>query len=942
MAGSFQIPGAPIAHDPEAGAAALAGLGVVPDGFRTLLGNAASASPYLAGLIAKEAAWVQDVAAAPADAVFAEILAELDAPFDADSAAARLRRLKGWAALWIALADLGGTWTLDQVTGGLSRFADAVLDASVRGLIAAELGRGTLPGFAAGDDPGKTGYVVLAMGKLGAGELNYSSDIDLIVLFDETKFAPEDHAAARKVFIRVTQRLVKLLSEMTADGYVFRTDLRLRPNPSATPVCIAMDAAEHYYESLGRTWERAAMIKARVAAGDFAAGEAFLDRLSPFVWRRSLDFAAIRDAEDMVLKIRAHKGLKGPISFAGHDMKLGRGGIREIEFFAQTHQLIFGGRDASLRDRRTMASLDGLAQAGRVDRDVAEGLKSALCHHRMIEHRIQMIDDAQTHKIPEDPAKIARLAALCGWDDADRFAASVTGQLEAVHQATDLRKSSDKQADGGRPRSGNAAHTDAEIPAEIAHLVEQHYDVWHGLPALRSARARESFESLTPRLQDRAAKAVDAGRFLDQFGNFLSVQPAGIQLFSLFEANPPLFDLLLDICSTAPEAAHYLASNPSVLESVLDRAFFVPLPELDELQADIQARLRGQDDYETCLDIVRIWKKEAHFRAGVHFLRGLADAPTTGAAFSTIAEACVRALLPVVQDHLSGRFGPPPGRGMSVIAMGKLGSAEMTATSDLDLIVVYDADGVDETSGRRQIASSAYYAKATQTLISALTVPTAEGTLFEVDMRLRPSGKKGPVATGLAAFRDYQKNDAWTWEHLALTRARVIAGPDDLAGDVDAAIAEVRGTRADPARVIADVNEMRVRLNTEKPGSNFWQMKPGLGRMMDCELLIQAGAVISGISDARAARPVLARLAETGWMDARDAADLAEAHALYAAVQQVARYVGAGFDPDSQAEARALVLKVTECADIEALTARLIAVQDRAAEILARHLGAAA
>jgi len=405
------IPQTPLAYDLDRGAEVAGLYPRLPSKAVELIAGTAGSSQYLAGLLVKEQDWLERSLSTPIDAVFQAILSEIDV---ADLARS-LRIAKGRAALLIALADLGGIWDVEQVTRALSDLADRCISLGLSQFLAAEFGRGKLPMCAEGDLETDCGMSVIGMGKLGARELNYSSDIDLIVLFDETRFDPDDYAQVRKVLVRVTQALVKLLSENTADGYVFRTDLRLRPDPSVTPVCIAMVAAEHYYESLGRTWERAAMIKARPVGGDLAAGQAFLERLQPFIWRRHLDFAAIQDAQDMLLKIREHKGLQGALNFPGHDMKLGRGGIREIEFFAQTHQLIFGGRDPSLRGSGTVATLRDLAASGRVEAETSTQLISAYREHRALEHRIQMLDDAQTHLIPKSSEKLEQLASLCGF-----------------------------------------------------------------------------------------------------------------------------------------------------------------------------------------------------------------------------------------------------------------------------------------------------------------------------------------------------------------------------------------------------------------------------------------------------------------------------------------------------------------------------------------------
>ena len=424
---------------------------------------------------------------------------------------------------------------------------------------------------------------VLAMGKMGAGELNYSSDIDLIVLFDETRHDPDDYAELRRGFIRVTQQLVKLLSEITAEGYVFRTDLRLRPDPSVTPVCIATEPAEHYYESLGRTWERAAYIKARACAGAVAAGEAFLDRLRPFVWRRHLDFWAIQDAQDMRLRIRAHKGLAGPLAVPGHDLKLGRGGIREIEFFTQTRQLIVGGRDEGLRQRATLPALAALADRGWVDRDTAEQLAEAYVAHRELEHRLQMLEDAQTQRLPESAAGLARLADFCGAASVEAFSADLRARLETVSALTEPFFAHE-------PRHAADAPAPEAIFAEPA-AARDRIAAWSRLPAFRSERARTIFRRLEPELMRRIAEAASPDAALASLDAFLGRLPAGVQLFSLMEANPPLLDLLVDICGTAPELARYLGANAGVLDAVISTDFYRPLRGAAELRADLAERL---------------------------------------------------------------------------------------------------------------------------------------------------------------------------------------------------------------------------------------------------------------------------------------------------------------------------------------------------------------
>ncbi|MGY6548663.1 MAG: [protein-PII] uridylyltransferase family protein [Roseinatronobacter sp.] len=862
----------PLPHDRAAGAEARAALpGLAPD-LGALIEGAAGCSPYLRGLMTREAFWLENALAhAPQHSVDAELagLAEIALP----DLSARLRQAKRRVALIAALADLGGVWTLDQVTGALSDLADATTHAALVALVSEEIRRRKLPGATPEDAASGAGMVVLAMGKLGARELNYSSDIDLICLFDETRFAPEDFHEARAAFIRITRKLCGLLSDHTAEGYVFRTDLRLRPDPSVTPVCLSMDAAERYYESVGRTWERAAYIKARPCAGDLDAGWRFLNTLRPFVWRRHLDFAAIQDAHDMRLKIKAHKGLGGALALEGHDIKLGQGGIREIEFFTQTRQLIAGGRDPDLRGRRTVDGLAALAGKGWIPQDVARKLTAHYIEHREIEHRLQMVQDAQTQALPQSPEGFDRLARFMGEAETDVFRARLDGRLREVAELTEGFFSPDTRA-CPEPDLSDAAR------AIVAGWV--HY------PALRSSRAKELFKRLRPVILTKLQDAADPDAALVQFDRFLGGLPAGVQLFALFDANPQLIDLIVDICATAPRLAAYLSRNAAVLDSVIGGRFFAPWPDTASLQRDLADALAGLSDYERRLDLARAWAREWHFRVGVHHLRGLIDAFEAGTQYAALADAVLGALWPVVVAEFATRHGPPPGGGAVVLGMGSLGAGRLNAASDLDLLVIYDADLSDQSDGPRPLDARSYYARLTKAFVSAITVPTAEGRLYEVDMRLRPSGRQGPVATGLAAFESYQQREAWTWEHLALTRARPVAGNMALGARIESFRQALLADKASGAHVAQDVAEMRARLAEAKPAHGLWDAKSGPGRLMDIELLAQFCALRAG-SLARRVEAQLRAGVKAGLLTAESEADLLRAYRLCWTLQATGR-----------------------------------------------------
>ncbi|MES2144000.1 MAG: glutamine-synthetase adenylyltransferase, partial [Pseudomonadota bacterium] len=696
----------PRAHDPHAAAEARRLLPGAGGRVGDLVAGTAGSSSYLLGLMARETPWL-DVAlqSAPED-VMADILAALHtAPPDALAAA--LRQAKRRVALIAALADLGGVWTLQEVTGALTDLADLAVTCALRSQVALEIARGKLPGGRDADAADGAGMVVLAMGKMGARELNYSSDIDLICLFDDARYQGGE-AEARAAFIRVTRRMTALVSDITADGYVFRTDLRLRPDAGATPVCLSMSAAEAYYEAEGRTWERAAYIKARPAAGDLSAGARFLQALTPFVWRRHLDFAAIQDAHDMRLRIRDHRKLHGRLQIEGHDLKLGQGGIREIEFFTQTRQLIAGGRDPALRDPTTLGGLAALAGAGWVPPDVAAELADHYRAHRMVEHRLQMVGDAQTHLIPASAEGIARIAALCD-EDAPVFRRTLLDRLARVEALT---------GDFFAPSAPAPAAAQAPTLSEdAARIVEG----WQRYPALRSNRAQTLFRRLLPGLLARLDQAADPAEALMALDGFLQGLPAGVQIFALFDANPSLIELIVDIAATSPALARYLARNAAVLDAVIGGAFFAPWPGEVLLAADLATAMARQADYEGKLDAARRWLKEAHFRVGVHHLRGLIGAVEASAAYADLAGAVVAALWPAVVQDFAGKHGPQPGRGAAVLAMGSLGAGRLNAASDLDLIVIYDAAGVETSDGPRPLATRPYFARLTQALVTALT-----------------------------------------------------------------------------------------------------------------------------------------------------------------------------------------------------------------------------
>ncbi|MFA5899298.1 MAG: bifunctional [glutamine synthetase] adenylyltransferase/[glutamine synthetase]-adenylyl-L-tyrosine phosphorylase [Hyphomicrobium sp.] len=825
-----------------------------------LLAGAFSGSPYLTSLIEREPQRLQRILTHPPAEHAAALKRELGTWLETATTRAEvmraLRVYKSEVALLTALADLGGVWPVSSVTAALSECADTALAGAVDFLFreAAERGK-WLPGVDGRISP--DGYIVLAMGKHGARELNYSSDIDLIIFYDRDRIRTAPNVEPQGFFVRLTRDLVQLMEERTGDGYVFRTDLRLRPDAGATQLALSTEAALIYYESFGQNWERAALIKARACAGDIGAGEALLAELAPFVWRKYLDYAAIADVHAMKRQIIAHRGF-GSIAVAGHNIKLGRGGIREIEFFVQTQQLIAGGRQPDLRSRRTLEAMTRLVERGWIKPRVAKELSEAYVFLRRIEHRLQMVADEQTHDIPSDPARLEGFALFCGYPDTAAFSRQLIARLETVqkHYAA-LFEDAPVLTSGG---VNMVFAGEKDDPGTIAALREMGYAQpsealamirgWHHgrYPSVRSPRARERLTEVQPLLVHALADTADPDRALASFDRFIAELPAGVQLFSLLRANPGLLRLLADIMGSAPRLSRILSRRRRLLDAVLDPGTLGTLPSAEELDRLIAAEIGGggEHDMQYVLDRARVVGSEQQFLIGVRVLSGAIKANQAGDAYALLAERLINALKDAVERELIRVHGKVAGGGAAILAMGKLGGREMTASSDIDLILIYDFDGaVIQSDGERPLSPMQYYARLTQRLITALSAATAEGALFEVDMRLRPSGQQGPVATQLKTFVDYQRNEAWTWEHMALTRARAIAGPAELRAEVETAVRQSLVWGRDRSKIAADVIDMRERIFKEKGSQDIWELKQVRGGLVDVEFIAQYLQLVS-------------------------------------------------------------------------------------------------
>ena len=905
----------PLAFDDaraQRGFAALAEQGFVPPSpsARDLLAGAFGNSGFLSRLALSETETLSAYfAQGPEGIIAAAIQAALGVSSAQDEAEAMrvLRTAKRRVALAAALADIAGDWPLGAVTLALSNFADAAVQGALGFALRQALERHGL----ADSEPyrGKDsaalqagcGLTVLAMGKHGARELNYSSDIDLVIFYDDEKFPFAKRGDPRGAAVDIVRALVRLIAETSAHGYVFRVDLRLRPDAGATQVAISIAAAEAYYESQGQNWERAAMIKARVCAGDPATGAGFLKAIAPFIWRRNLDFAAIEDIHSIKRQIHAHGG-HGEIAVAGHNIKLGRGGIREIEFFAQTQQLILGGRYSALRVPATLDALAALAEHGTINASTAQAMRESYIYLRTLEHRLQMVEDEQTHTVPQSETGVAHIACFLGEADAGGFRSHLTGVLETVqgHYARLFEREAELT-----DASGNLVFTGVEDDPETletltamgfgdpAHVAGAIRGWHHGrIRAMRSARARELLTKLTPAILKALAAAADPDAAFMQFDTFLSHLPSGVQLFSLFLARPEFLDLLAKIVGAAPRLAGHLAREPATLDALLDRDFLRSLPTHAALAENFARHLGG--GYEEALDAARRFAREEIFRVGVRIVEDAATAADAGPALTAIAETVIASLLPVVEGALAQSAGRMPGASFVVIAMGKLGGREMTASSDLDLVFVYDVpDGVEASDGAKPLSPPLYFARLAQRLIAALTVHTGAGGLYDVDMRLRPTGNKGPVAVSLKSFAEYHAHDSWTWEHMALTRARLVAGTPALAWRVEAAIRRRLTQRGDAAKIIGDARDMRAKVAAQYPGTNSWDLKYAFGGLMDIEFIAQTLQLVHAplrpeILDANTLA-ALTKIAGAGLLNPADAIALIAATQLQQALTQTMR-----------------------------------------------------
>ncbi|MCA1653188.1 MAG: bifunctional [glutamate--ammonia ligase]-adenylyl-L-tyrosine phosphorylase/[glutamate--ammonia-ligase] adenylyltransferase [Sphingomonadales bacterium] len=823
-----------------------------------------------------------------------------------------LRQRRRALALAVALGDLGGELSLEAVTSILSRFADEALDSAVATAIDERV-----PGAKA------EGLAVLALGKLGSGELNYSSDVDLILLFDPDTLPRRPRDDPAEAAVRIGRRIVEIMQTRTGDGYVQRVDLRLRPSPEATPIVLAVDAAIAYYESSALPWERAAFIRARAAAGDKALGEHFLAEIRPFVWRRALDFGAIEEIRQVSARIRDHYS-QGQAFGPGFDLKRGPGGIREVEFFTQVQQLIHGGRDPTLRAPATLEALAALSAAGHLETEVAAALARAYRALRTAEHRVQMIDDRQTHRLPVDTAALDQVARLDGRKDGAALLASLAPHVAAVGRQFDQLV--DRPRESLSRNSGHLRQELARLGFDDVDSAERRIADWRSgrARALRSPSALNAFEAMLPTLLGAIAKAADPSHALNRLADVIERVPSGVNLFRLLEARPMLASLLVLILSHAPALADQLSRRPGLLDGLIDDSSFEAPADATEIHHLLQKAISGEP-LDRALEIVRRAVNERRFAYGVQLVDGMRDPLSVGQGYSGLAEGAIGALAGATEGDFAATHGRVAGGELVIVALGRFGGRVLTHASDLDLIFLFDAPAGASSDGRKSLTATDYYNRLASRIVASLSVPTAAGPLYDVDTRLRPEGDKGMLAVNLKAFETYQREHAWTWERMTLCRARTLFGSPSARGRVEALIGELLRLPHDADLIRTDAARMRGDMARHKPATGPLDIKLGDGGLVDLEFAVHTLQLTHGIGLDPDLGEAIRALATAGLIDGALHADLD----LLTRMLVVLRLVAPGGDPAEVS--RSLVAQSCGLADWPALLDAQAAARQRIA-----------
>ncbi len=911
-----------------------------PEGQRllaALMGN----SPYLSRLLLRQPEILMDfVTLGPnetRDRIFFALREHLAGFEDIKLAMPSLRKTKAQVALLTALADISGRWDLTTTTEMLSYFAEISLKATLACLLKQAQAKGELERAI----PSECGIFVLGMGKLGSQELNYSSDIDLILLYEPARLSYIGRHTPQHFMTRLAQEMIRILQERTADGYVFRTDFRLRPDPRSTPLAVTIGAAITYYESVGQNWERAALIKARVVAGDETEGRAFLSAIRPFIWRRHLDFAAINDI--LSIKRQMHSKTREDITLPGHNIKTGRGGIREIEFLAQIYQLIWGGRLLQLRIKGTLRTLNLLAEEELLRDHVRDALAEAYVFLRTVEHRLQMIEDQQTHTLPEAPEAMLRLSVFMGFPDVESFHAKLMDYLETVHRHYNAAFSNSTPLGEEKGRLVFTGVDDDEATLttltqmgykDVTHIAAVIRD-WHKgyRRATRTKRSRELLTELMPHLLKALSNTANPDAAFKRFDEFIESLPAGVQLFSLFSMNQHLLALIADIMGSAPQLGTTLSNSPHLLYAVLTTDFFGPLPDQIALETELGALLVQANDTQEALAMLHTFKSEKQFQAGLQLLRRGISPQEAGAFLTLLADVVIASITAMTLRDFVAAHGRIARAQFGILAIGKLGGGDLMFGSDIDLIFLYDAEEDSQSDGDKPLGAMVYYTRLTQRVIGMLTAQGKEGRLYEVDTRMRPHGNKGPLATSLAGFYKYYEESAWVFEKLALARGRSVWAQEAFGERMEEAVRTQLTAPLAQDKLIEGLNFIRSKIAEHLSSSDPWDIKHAQGGLLDCDFLLQYLTLLHGpqLSAHLPARPleVLALLEEKQLVASEALRTLQHGRAMLSGLLFYLRLC-AGEAPDlanAPAGLKRILTQVGGCETMEALEEKLKTVE---------------
>ena len=814
-------------------------------------------SPYLTNVLRRWPACLPTPGEPPLD-LYAEnrVLQETLCTTRTWSEAARLLRVhKHRCFFHIGSLDLSGETTLTEVVRAISALADGCLEAGYQWLdrqLSARYGRPMVHAGEEKTEPAR--FVILGMGKLGARELNFSSDVDLIYLFDTGQGEVEGSSTLylKGYFNRLGRDLIRLLGEPTAEGQVFRLDLRLRPEGESGELSLSCHAAELYYESWGQTWERSAMIKARPVAGDLALGEDFLKQLQPFVFRRYLDFGALNAIREMKRKIDRKTTLAEDYH---RNIKLGYGGIREIEFFVQSQQLIHGGKDPSLRHRETLVTLNNLHEAGWLEKETSHFLAEAYQFLRTLEHRLQIKHDQQRHSIPEDPEAFEQLSKQMAMRHGTQLRARLTEMTAGVHaiyqelffEAEKIHKESQNPlvekllaCESGETMCSDllkkAGFNDPEQAGTLMSVLREgpkRIDLTEWM--------RCWYRRMAAPLLQEILKAPDQDMAIRHAEAFLASLGHRVSYLALLLENPPVLTILVRLFGTSVLLTRFFIKHPELMDLLVTRDFLQHYHNRGELARDLADLLKDTDNTEERFNIIREFKNGESLRIGVRDLSKMAELTEVMDGLSALADVILARVMEDALEALKKRYGAPHAP-FVILAMGKLGGREINYASDLDLIFLHGGGQEEKqwTDGTNSISNKLFFTRLGQKIITGITTLTRSGKLYELDMRLRPSGNSGALVTSVQAFLQYQKNEAWVWEHQALTRARVVAGDPELANYLHQEIRNlVRQTRETEA-LRQEVAHMRLRIFEEKKPPVGWiDIKQNRGGIVDIEFLAQ-------------------------------------------------------------------------------------------------------